>query len=167
MTNILKTGIQNMIAKLKPINDEITKLVQELWNLSQNFQRGTIVPWLQIESITGDRTDPRSHYIINKWRRRLEREREIVTLVADGVGVRLLTQRETASEIPAIRQKKAYRQIRRAIKQTALVNVAELSDHERRLLASQRQNMAETRRELFRSQKETRTATQTNPLRKS
>jgi hypothetical protein len=148
--------------------EEVTSAVDGLFLLSNQYERGQIIPWDAIEDIAGERNSNRGKYTILKWRRRLEREREIVTLCADTVGVRLLTHKETAAEIPRIRQRKAYRQIRRAIKQTALVDVSRLSMHERRLLAAQRDNMASQRRELFRSQRQLAngvTPTEVNPRR--
>jgi hypothetical protein len=147
--------------------DEVKEAVDALTKLAANYERGQCIPWGVIEAITGDREDSRAKYVIGKFTRRLEREREIVTLAAVSVGIRLLTHRETAVEIPALRQRKAYRQIRRAIKQTATVDTSRLSDHERKLLTAQRANMAEQRRELFRSRKQLATGkvTETNPRR--
>ncbi len=148
--------------------DEVTEAVEALMQLAAQYERGQCIPWEDIEAITGIRDNDRAKYVIGKWRRKLENEREIVTLPAVLVGVRLLTHKETATEIPAIRQRRAYRQIRKAIKQTSLVDVSRLSDHERRLLVSQRNNMANQRRELFRSRKQlaTSTATEGNPRRR-
>jgi hypothetical protein len=134
--------------------DEVTAAVEELATLTNRYERGQIVPWSEIEAVSGSRNENRGKYIIGKWRKRLEREREIVTLCAETVGVRLLTHKETATEIPRIRQRRAYRQIRRAIKQTSLVDTGRLTTHERRLLAAQRDNMAQQRRELHRSQRQ-------------
>ena len=147
--------------------NEITEAVNELMRLADRFERGQCIGWHDIEAITGPRDENRAKHVIKKWRNRLEREREIVTLAPPTVGIRLLTHRETAVEIPSIRQKKAYRQIRRAIRQTDTVDAARLSDHERKLLASQRSNMASQRRELFRSRKQLANgqATETRPRR--
>lgn len=134
--------------------DEVTAAVDALLALAAQYERGQCIPWEEVEKVTGDHSKERAKYVVNKWRRKLESEREIVTLPAPSVGVRLLTHKETAMEIPALRQRRAYRQIRRAIKQTSLVDVSRLSDHERRLLTSQRANMATQRLELFRSRKQ-------------
>ncbi len=146
---------------------EVTDAVKELMKLSDRYERGQVVPWNEVEAIAGNRTENRSRHVINKWRRKLEKEREIVTLVADMVGVRLLTHKETAKEIPSLRQRKAYRQIRRAIKQVGTVDDSRLSDHERKLLAAQRANMAATRRDLHRSRKQiANNVTEVNPRKK-
>lgn len=148
--------------------DEITAAVESLVRMSAGYDRGQIVAWDEVEAISGSRRENRGRHIINKWRKRLEREREIITLVADNVGVRLLTHKEAAHEIPRLRQRKAYRQIRRAIKQTSLVDDSQLSIAERKLLAAQRNNMVVQRRELFRSQKQLEkatAATEVNPRR--
>lgn len=156
--------------KLKESIPEVTEAVQQLMALAGKFVRGQVIGWLEIEAIAGDRTENRPRHIINKWRRQLEKELEIVTLVADSVGVRLLTHLETAREIPRLRQRKAYRQVRRGIKQTQTVDPTQLRDHDRRLLLSQQENMAATRRDLFRSQQELKAAfkpTETMPRRRS
>lgn len=150
--------------------EEITKATDALMVLARRFERGQVIDWQDVEAISGSRFDNRGKHIINKWRKRLESEREIVTLCSDGVGVRLLTHKETASEIPQLRQRKAYRQIRRALKQCKTVDDSRLSDHERRLLASQRANMAEQRRSLFRSRRQAVNgvvATEGNPRRRA
>ena len=154
---------------MKEAIDEVTAAVDALLELSNRYERGQVVPWHEVEAIAGDRRENRPKHIIGKWRRRLEKEREQVTLCADTVGVRLLTHKETATEIPRLRQRRAYKQIRRALRQVATVDDARLSDHERRLLASQRTNMAAQRKELFRSQKQLAqglTVTETNPRRR-
>lgn len=153
---------------MKEAIQEITDAVAALWQMSSKFNRGQTIEWSQIEAIAGQRNENRSKHIIGKWRRKLEREREIVTLVADTVGVRLLTDKEAAIEIPRLRQKRAFRQINRAIKQTAIVNKDRLSMHERRVLEFQRDAMKSQRRELHRSQKALRNGvvkTECNPRR--
>ena len=154
---------------MKDAIDEVTNAVEALMAMARKFDRGQVIAWKSIEAIAGDRRESRPRHIITKWQRRLENEREIVTLCVSTVGVKLLTHLETARDIPRLRQRKAYRQIRRAIKQTAMVDVANLGDHDRRLLVAQRQNMADTRRDLFRSQKQSIQGVQpseTNPRRK-
>lgn len=154
---------------MKESIEEIATAVEALMQLSSTRERGNIMHWGEIEPLSGSRLTNRGKHIINKWRRRLEKERGIVTLCSQTIGVRLLTHSETAREIPAIRQRKAYRQIRRAIKQTATVDSARLSVHDRKLLSVQRANMATARRDLFRSRQQLEkgiTATEVNPRRK-
>lgn len=148
--------------------DEVTEAVEQLMALSNQYERGQIIAWHHVEAIAGSRAENRGRYIINKWRRKLERERDQVTLCADSVGVRLLTHRETATEIPRLRQRRAYRQIRRGLRQVETVDEGRLSDHERKLLAAQRLSMAQQRRDLYRSQKALAAGirvTETNPRR--
>jgi hypothetical protein len=149
---------------------EVSEAVDQLFSVSDAYGRGEIVPWAEIEKITGNRFENRARHIIGKWRRKLFKEREIVTLAAHTAGIRLLTHQEVAAEIPAVRQKKAFRQVNRALKETSLVDTDRLSTHQRKILAATRANMADTRRELFRSRKMLRNGTvktETNPLRKS
>lgn len=155
---------------MKDTIDEVTQAVDQLMSLSERYERGQVVPWHEVEAIAGDRRENRPRHIIGKWRKRLEKERDQVTLCADTVGVRLLTHKETATEIPKLRQRRAYKQIRRGLRQVATVDDSRLSDHERRLLAAQKINMANQRRELFRSQKQANDGlkvTEVNPRRKA
>ena len=135
-------------------NDEVTAAVDALMTLAGQYDRGQCIDWPTIELIAGDRREPGPRYIINKWRRKLETDRALLTLPAVNIGIRILTDEEAAAEIPALRQRRAYRQIRRALRQTALIETSRLSDHQRRLLTLQRANMAAQRRELFRSQRQ-------------
>ena len=148
--------------------DEITVAVESLTALSAKYDRGECVPWDEIEKIAGPRKENRSRHIIQKWRKRLRREREIVTFCAASIGVRLLTHKEVANEVPRYRQRRAYRQIRRAMSETRLVDVERLTLAERKMLVAQRDNMARQRLELHRSQKQLAqgTVTESNPKRK-
>lgn len=149
--------------------DEITEAVDLLAAMSEKYDRGHCIEWAEIEAVSGPRTENRGKHIIQKWRKRLKREREIVTLCAATVGIRLLTHKEVATEIPRYRQRKAYRQIRRAMNETRLVDVESLSLSERKMLVAQRENMARQRLEIHRSQKQLAkgNVTESNPKRKS
>ncbi len=156
------------VCNVKERRDEITTAVDSLTTLSADYDRGHCIAWSDIESIAGPRKENRGKHIILKWRKRLKREREIVTLCAASVGVRLLTHKEVATEIPRYRQRRAYRQIRRAMSETRLVDVESLSLSERKMLVAQRENMARQRLELHRSQKQAANGnvTESNPKRK-
>lgn len=147
---------------------EIDEAVESLVAISNEYQRGQTVPWDRVERIVGDRKHNRAKHVVGRWRRRLLKDRDIVTLCCAGEGVRLLTHRETAEEIPALRQKKAYRQVRRAMRETETVEVGALTDQERKVLAAQRHNMALQRRELFRSRQQLkrRIVTEATPRRR-
>lgn len=149
--------------------EEITAAVESLTALSAKYDRGECIPWTEIEEISGPRKENRSRHIIIKWRKRLRREREIVTFCAASVGVRLLTHKEVANEVPRYRQKRAYRQIRRAMSETRLVDVERLSMAERKMLVAQREHMAQQRLALHRSQKQLAkgSVTESNPRRKA
>lgn len=147
---------------------EVGAAVEALMQVAYRYERGQCIHWPEIEAVSGDRNSNRGKHVILKWRRRMEAERGIVTLCKDTVGVRLLTHQETADEIPRLRQRKAYRQVKRGLKQTSCVDLERLTLTERRLLAAQRQQMVAQRRALYRSLKEARDApqrTQVNPMR--
>lgn len=149
--------------------DQVTAAVDSLMAITERFERGQVIPWADIEAVAGSREENRARHIIGKWRRRLLRERDIVTRPAVAVGVHLLTHREAAEKVPEDRQKRAYRQVRRGLKETDAVDGTALSDHERKVLSCQRTNMASQRRELFRSRRDLAKSlerTQTLPRRK-
>lgn len=143
---------------------EVGEAVDLLMQLSHRYERGQCILWPEIEVLSGDRNSNRGKHVILRWRRRLEKERGIVTLCKDTVGVRLLTHAQTAEEIPRLRQRKAYRQVKRGLRQTACVDVERLSMAERRLLAAQRQEMAAQRRSIFRSLRDAKAIPQTTPV---
>lgn len=150
--------------------DEIKEAVEALMQATAAFERGSIVPWGLIEKHSGPHLDHPGKYIVRKWMRRVEKEREILTLVSLGVGVRFLTHVEAATEIPHLRQRKAYRQVNRGFRQTSLIEVETLSDHQRKLLAFSRRNMASQRLELGRSVRKAAkqvVPTEGNPIRRS
>jgi hypothetical protein len=149
--------------------DKYQWLVVDLCNLFADWQRGSTIPWETIEqTIDRKRTDRGGWTIINRFRRRLLFDREIVTLPHNEVGLRLLTNSEAAIEIPRLRQRRAYRQVNRALKETGAINDGELPDALRLSLARQRQLLAQQRLTIGRSRRELESGlrpTQTHPVR--
>ncbi len=133
---------------------EITEAVEKLLEMSDSHKRGDTIPWAIIENIAGSRHENRPRHIIGRWRRKLLSDREIITLCATELGVRLLTHEQAAKEIPALRQGKAYRQVRRALKELRTVNDGQLTLNQRKMLSAQRSNMALQRLQLFRSRRQ-------------
>jgi len=143
---------------------------ERLWRTFGDKSRGETITWSNLEAVMGrTRIEPGGWHIIRRFRKRLLRERRIVTLPADTVGLRLLTHQETAREVPALRQRRAYRQINRCLKETATVDGTGLTDHERKVLAVQRHNLAFQRLQIGRSRRQLvqgTKKTEVNPLRK-
>lgn len=147
-TNIqTANGLKMLVAE----NDEITAAVEALVAMSAAYNRGQVIGWDSVEATTGPRYQGRAGYVIKKWRKRLQNDREIVTLCAESVGVRLLTHQQVAEEIPMLAQRRNYRMIRRSRKKLACINTGRLSLTEQRLLAAQTANLADQQRELHRS----------------
>lgn len=153
-------------------NGHTAEAVEKLWTAFGSAERGSTITWDKIEATMGCcRTDVGGWHIVRQFRKRMLRERQIVTLPADTVGIRLLTHTEAAREIPALRQRKAYRQINRCLRETATVEGSELSDHDRLVLSMQRHNLRAERLQLGRSRRELAKAmdakkTEVNPIRK-
>lgn len=131
-------------------------------------ERGTILRWSDIEHVTGcTRYTGSWSTIVNKVRRRLRKERMQATWAEREVGLRLLTHKETAVEIPQKRQRRMFRQAGRALQEMATVDTAGLNMTERRLLISQIDRLKSERKSLRAAQKELFEATQTLPSRRN
>lgn len=130
---------------------EIAALVTSLLDLLTEYRRGDTVPWPAIEAIAGSRYDNRGRYVIQKWRKILQRDHDIVTLVDRTVGVRLLTDAQIVAEIPKLRELKAFRQMNHGLKQIRAVNHGNLTEHQKRVLEAHRLRMRLIRRDLRRA----------------
>lgn len=135
--------------------DKYREIVDAVFSRFADWQRGTTIPWQEIELAMGrGRYDEGGRCIINRFRRRLRDEREIATWAKTSVGIRLLTHEETAREIPLLRQRKAYRQVNKALKEIATVDQGALPDRLRLALVMQQQAMRQHRLELGRSKRQ-------------
>jgi len=116
---------------------EIAARVELLKKITADYQRGHVLLWEVAEAALGmDRNDDRLQYAVKKWRKYCHSELSIETWGIPGQGVKLLTESEQVSMLPQKRSKRAYRQhglILRSIRNT---NIANLSEHERRMAAA-------------------------------
>lgn len=93
---------------------EVRDAVDAVYALTVNLNRGDILTHGAIEGVLGLRPHEGSwDHVVNRARRRLERERGISTLPAITVGYELCTTARQL-EIPAIRTRRGIRQLRRA-----------------------------------------------------
>lgn len=137
--------------------DSVTKAVNALMEASGRFDRGQVMSWEEIDHIIGgDHNDDPHKNIVNKWRSRLRQERAIITRCSRCVGVEFLTHEEAAKWVPESRQRKAYRQTRRALRDLKSVDQSRLSVNERKILFHQQEHMSRIRSSLFRSLKHAR-----------
>jgi len=128
--------------------------------------RGSILTWQQIQTASGIEYETGSWWtVVNKVRRRLRDEHMQATWSERGVGLRLLTHKETATEIPRLRQKRMFRQAGKALKEMATADPSKLNMTERRLLASQIDRLRAERKQLRTAQRELLEATATLPRR--
>jgi hypothetical protein len=152
------------------IEQKYSEQVEALCRRFADWQRGSTISWNEIEMAMGrGRNDEGGWNIIRRFRRRLLADREIVTLAKEAVGIRLLTNEEAAREIPVMRQKRAYRQVNRGLKETSVIDGSNLSDRLRLVLVRQRENMKRQRLEIGRSRRELeqkRKRTPTHPVRR-
>lgn len=129
--------------------------VDRVWELVNNYRMGDVVPWDLIEqAMDCHRDDKGGRQIIKRVRRRLERQRHIVTRCDINVGIRLLTDVEAAREVPIDRQRRARRQINRGLRETAEINTGALPPHLSAALAAARRAMKAERLAISRGQRE-------------
>lgn len=141
-----------MIRKEK--NPNVEHLANLVFAVLSAAKQGTIVPWSAIEAVAPDRSryvDPEFRHGITKARRRMERDRQIVSWGLPGIGIRLLTDREVNEEHLPRRQRRAKRQINRGLREASTIDVSKLTLPGRRLLVAQEQAMREHRLQIGRS----------------
>lgn len=135
--------------------DKYRQTVDRLYNHFLSFNKGDTVHWPEIERIMGMvRDDLGGRRIVKRLIRDILQRRHITCLVGTNVGVRLLTDMEAAVEVPKMRQKRAKRQIRRGLKETEHVELANLTDRAAQSLAHSRRVMREEQKKLVNSIRE-------------
>jgi len=143
------------------IEDKYQGTVETLFVALNDFTKGTTVPWLVVQKAMGcTRRDKGGWTIINRVRRRLRVERQIVTMADPTVGLRFLTDTEVAYVIPEYRGRRSRRQIDRGIRETDAADVAQLPHHAAVALALSRRHMREVRLAEGQGRKEVRMLTQ-------
>lgn len=135
--------------------DKYKEMVEDLFRHCSHYRKGQVVPWGEIEGVMGRHRDEiGGRTIVKRLIRDMLRRRCITCLVEPEVGVRLLTDMETALEIPAMRQSRAKRQIRKGLKETEHVDRQNISERAGINLALQRNAMIEEQKQIARSLKE-------------
>jgi hypothetical protein len=116
---------------------EVAARVEQLKAATADYHRGHVLLWEVAEAILGlNRNDDKLKYAVLKWRKHCHKELRIETWAIPGTGIKLLSESEQVSMLPQKRAKRAYRQhglILRSIRNT---NLANLSDHEKRMAAA-------------------------------
>ena len=137
-------------------DDRYKELVDALCNRFADWQRGTTIPWHEIEKCMGrSRFAPGGWTIIRRFARRLQRDREIEARpLKINDGLHLFTHEENARLTPLYRQKRAYRQVNKEIKSTATIPLDQLPIHLRTSLVAQRNFMKQERLSLGRAKRE-------------
>jgi hypothetical protein len=129
--------------------------VDAVWSALTGYHKGTVVPWGVIEgAMARSRDEVGGWSIIKRLRSRLLKRRRITTRSEPNTGLRLLTDLQTATEVPADRQRRAGRQIARGLRETAAVDIANLPRATSVALAASRRHMKAQRAEITRSRRE-------------
>ena len=149
--------------------DKYSEKVDAVFQFLMGFGRGDTVEWDRLQAVMGcHRDDKGGRQMIRRIVKRLRREREIVAFPQTNVGLRLLTDREAAIEVPAMRQRKASRQMTRALRETDVVNSGALNERDAAALAMSRRSIRQERAAINRSRKDVAALlkpTPTNPCR--
>ena len=138
-----------------PENKELREAKERMWRRFASADRGDLLPWVDVEiEMARGRDDPGGRHLVKWLCERFLMEREIVTRVSRLVGVRLLTHQEAAREVPAHRQRQAYRRINRGIREVGTVNREKLDGYEQAVLFRQVQCLREERTRLGRAKRD-------------
>jgi hypothetical protein len=136
--------------------DKYKEIVESLFQYFSSFKKGDTVPWDNIErTMDRHRDDLGGRQIVKRLIRDLLKRRHITCLVIPEIGIRLLTDMETAIKIPTMRQKRAKKQVRKGLKETENVDRQNLTERAMLNLAVQRRAMRDEQRQIAQSIKET------------
>ena len=123
--------------------------------LLQRYRKGDTIPWSLLESAMGMHRDERGgRTIIKRVRNRLLKDRQITAFPTTNTGLRMLTDMQAATEVPAMRQRRARRQITRGIRETEGVDLSQLTNHAACSLAIARKHMKDERAAIARGTQE-------------
>lgn len=150
-------------------NEEYDRQVEEIYALALKKKRGDLIAHEEIKAVFGiePNTGPWQH-LMNRVRRRIERERYISTISIRELGYKLCTLNEQIALGPW-RLRRAARQVRRGERSVkALDGVANLTAHQRNLQSLTLAGLSKHRRSLYSQAKAStllRKPTPTNPRR--
>lgn len=139
----------------KMIPDKYQAKVDQVLAMLRSLHKGDTVSWERLELTMGmHREDKGGWTIIKRVRAKLLKDRKINTIASPRLGLRLLTDRQAARELPAMRQKRARRQISKALRETQEIDQRNLTRHESVALAFQRKHLKAERLAISRGEKE-------------
>jgi len=138
---------------MKP--DKYSEIVEALFRHFSAYKKGDVVLWGEVEGVMGrHRDDLGGRTIVKRLMRDLLKRRHITSLVINDIGIRLLTDMETATHIPTMRQTRAKRQVRKGLKETENVDRHNLTERAMINLAYQRRAMREEQQKIAQTIKE-------------
>jgi len=135
--------------------DKYKQFVDLLYRHILPRKKGDVVPWDEIQSVMQrHRDDLGGRQIVRRVVRDILNKRQITCLIDTNVGIRLLTDMETAVLIPTMRQKRAKKQVRKGLRETENVDKQNLTERAMINLAVQRRAMLDEQRQIAQSIKE-------------
>jgi hypothetical protein len=128
------------------VKAEITELVDTLYAVTENLDRGEILTHDVIAEVLGLMPHEGSWgHVVGKVRRRLRRERGIATWFVRGIGYKLLTKHEQCLA-PLWHERKAIRSKRRGIVDLSCLSEEGLTLHQRRFRSVTLEQLIESER---------------------
>jgi hypothetical protein len=130
-------------------SEAIRQAVAALLGWAAGLHRGDTLTYTEFEELTGiERYGRHFKAVQHKFRCRVLAERGIAVLAVENVGFKLATVSEQLNELNQTRQRKAYRQCRRARRENAGPRRGELTLLEKRQQHGQDQLLADELRQL-------------------
>ena len=127
---------------------EIKARIEKLKETTADYERGHVLLWEVAEAVLEmDRKDDRLLYAVLRWRKYCHKTLRIETWALPGIGIKLLSHSEQVSMLPQRRAKRAYRQHGLILRSIHNTDIAEISDHERRMAAAIIEHSREARRQ--------------------
>lgn len=134
---------------------ENSEAVDRLCKAFGSVPRGTTIAWESIEAVMGRRRDERGgRDIVRRWRKWMQRHKQVVMHAEPNVGLELLPHGKTVSARMSWRNRRARRQIHWAISEIRTVDPKSLTDHERNVYALRESRLREQRRAIKRAERE-------------
>lgn len=120
---------------------EVQAMIKAVTEAAAGLQRGHTLTWALVTEVTGlTRQEPRFWHVVNVWRARLRKDKQIETWPENNVGVRLLHHAENIEIVAKKRTQRAVRQSKKVVTAIRNTDAAQLSTHQMRVALALREN---------------------------
>jgi hypothetical protein len=134
-------------------NPNVEAALQRLMSLV-GTERGTVLYWQSVDAIMYEsHRHPVGRAALVKFIKRMRIDYQLIVRPVPGVGLRFLTDKEAAFDVPNRRLKKARRQSQMALTEVEAVRAENLPANQRLLLSNQKHHLARHRLDLGRTRR--------------